>query len=363
MKDYYKILGVEKDVSKDELKKAYRKLAHKHHPDKSGGNDAEFKKINEAYYVLGDDKRRVEYDRFGTFSGPGGGFQGGQDFGFEDIWKNFGEGEGGFSFGGNADFTDIFEGLFGFGFPGGSARAARGRDISIDIMIPFGDAVFGTTRKVLLTKNSVCKDCRGSGAQDGSETERCSICSGLGTVRESKRSFFGTFTALSECSKCKGRGEVVKNPCKSCGGEGVRRKEEEVEISIPAGINNGEMLRLSGEGEVKRGGASGDLYVKIYVEPHRRFIREGNDLVCELEIAITDALLGTDKVIDALDGKIKIQIPVGTDSGEILRVRSRGVPKSRGGRGDLLIKIKIKNPKKLSKKAKELIEELKKEGL
>ena len=363
MKDYYKILGTEKGASKDEIKKAYRKLAHKHHPDKNGGNDAEFKKINEAYYVLGDDRRREEYDRFGTFSGPGGGFQGGQDFGFEEIWKNFGGGADGFSFGGNADFTDIFEGLFGFGFPGGGARAARGRDISIDIMISFADAVFGTTRKVLLTKNGVCKDCHGSGAQDGNETESCKTCLGSGTVRETKRSFFGNFTALSECPKCRGQGEVIKNPCKTCGGHGVVRKEEEVEIMVPAGINNGEMIRISGAGEARQNGQSGDLYVKIYVEPHSRFRREGNDLVCELEISLTDALLGIDKVIDSLDGKIKIQIPVGVDSGEVLRVRSRGVPKNRGGRGDLLIKIKIKNPKKLSRKARELIEELKKEGL
>ncbi|MEK7567256.1 MAG: DnaJ C-terminal domain-containing protein, partial [Patescibacteria group bacterium] len=237
------------------------------------------------------------------------------------------------------------------------------RDISIDIMIPFADAVFGTTRKILLTKNGACHVCRGTGAEEGSETEGCKTCSGSGTVRETKRSVFGTFTSLSECPKCRGRGEVVKNPCKTCKGHGIVRKEEEVEIMAPAGINNSEMIRVSGAGEAKQNGASGDLYVKIYVEPHSRFNREGNDLVTELEVSLTDALLGADKVIDALDGKIKIQIPAGVDSGEVLRVRSRGVPKSRGGRGDLLIKIKIKNPKKLSRRAKEIIEELKKEGL
>ncbi len=360
MKDYYAILGVNKGASKEEIKKAYRKLAHKHHPDKNGGSDDEFKKINEAYYVLGDDERRTNYDRFGTGFGQRGGGSGYQDFDFDEVWKNF---SGGFSAGGGGDFTDIFEGLFGFGFPGGARGQSRGRDISIDIMIPFSEAVFGTARKILLTKNAVCKNCRGSGAEDGSETESCKTCSGSGTIRETKRSFFGAFTGLSECPKCRGRGEIVKNPCKTCKGQGILRKEEEVEIAVPAGINNGEMLRITGAGEAKQGGSPGDLYVKIYVEPHVRFHREGYDLISEIEISLTDALLGAEKIIEALDGKIKIEIPQGVDSGEILRVRARGVPKQRSGRGDLLIKIKIKNPKKLSRKSKELIEELKKEGL
>ena len=359
MKDFYKILGVEKSASKDEIKKAYRKLAHKHHPDKNGGNDQEFKRLNEAYYVLGDDRRRAEYDSFGTFSGTSGGFQGYGDFGFEEIWKNF---EGAFG-GRGGDFTDIFEDLFGFGFSGGPRQSARGRDISIDIMIPFAEAIFGTARKILLTKNTACGVCGGNGASPESETERCAICSGSGTVRESRRSVFGVFTSLSECSKCKGRGEIIKNPCKSCRGEGIVRREEEVEISIPPGINNGEMLRVSGRGEAKRNGSSGDLYVKIYVEPHLRFRREGHDLLTEIELPLTNALLGAEKSIETLDGRINLEIPAGIDSEDILRVRGRGVPKQRGGRGDLLFKVKIKNPKKLSKKAKELVEELKKEGL
>ncbi|MBI2507056.1 MAG: molecular chaperone DnaJ [Candidatus Niyogibacteria bacterium] len=363
MKDYYKVLGVEKGAEKEEIKKAYRRLAHKHHPDKNGGSDDEFKRINEAYYVLGDDRRREEYDQFGAFPGGAGGFQGRGDFGFEEIWKNFG-GTDGFSFEGQGgNFADIFEGLFGFGFPGGARQSSRGRDISIDIMISFSEAVFGVTRRILLNKNSVCGVCRGAGAAENSETERCAVCSGSGTVRESRRSIFGVFTGLSECKKCKGRGEIIKNPCKSCGGEGITRKEEEVEIAIPAGINNGEMLRVSGAGEAKRNVSAGDLYVKIYVEPHPKFAREGNDLTSEINILLTEALLGSEKPIEALDGKIKIQIPAGVDSGDILRVRGRGVPKQRGGRGDLLFKVKIKNPKKLSRKAREIIEELKKEGL
>ena len=258
MKDYYKVLGVDKGASKEEIKKAYRKLAHKHHPDKNGGKDEEFKRINEAYYVLGDENRRAEYDQFGGVNWGGGGFsaQGGPAQGFEEMWKNFG-GSGGFSFGGGGDFTDIFEGLFGFGFPGGSRKSSRGRDISIDIMVPFSEAVFGTTRKILLNKKNVCEVCRGAGTAEDSKTEKCETCSGSGTVRESRRSVFGVFTSLSECPKCKGRGEIIKNPCKSCKGEGILRREKEVEVSIPAGINNGEMLRLTGEGEAKRGGGAG----------------------------------------------------------------------------------------------------------
>lgn len=358
-KDYYEILGVERSSSKEEIKKAYRAMAHKHHPDKKGGNEAKFKEINEAYYVLGDDKRRKDYDRFGrVFSGQAGGYGAG-DFGFEEVWQNFGGGFGGF----DGDFTDIFDSIFGSDFGGTRTARQRGRDISIDIVLPFGDAVFGTNRKVLLTKKSVCKSCKGSGAEASSERVRCDICGGSGTVKESKRSFFGTFTSLSECRKCRGRGEIIKNPCKTCSGEGVLRQEEEIEIAIPAGMNDGEMIRVSGAGEAAHLGSSGDLYVKIHVEPHSDFWREGANILTNLEVPLSDALLGEESVLDALDGKIKIKIPQGVDSGDVLRVRGRGVPKQAGSRGDLLIKVKVKNPKKLSKKVRELIEELKKEGL
>lgn len=357
MKDYYDILGVTKNSSKEEIKKSYRKLAHQYHPDKKGGDEAKFKELNEAYYVLGDDRRRQEYDQYGrVFSGQGG-FQAGGDFGFEEIWKDFGRNYGSWE----GDIGDIFENLFGFGFDGGQ-RTKRGRDISIDLMIPFSEAVFGTTRKVLITKNSVCKTCSGSGSAAGSEKITCHICRGSGTVRESKRSIFGSFTSLSECSKCHGRGEIVKNPCSDCRGEGVLRMQEEIEIAIPAGIENGEMIRISGAGEARSGAPAGDLYVKIHVEPHSKFWREGNNILTELEIPLTSAILGEEKILDALDGRLKIKIPSGIDSGEVLRIRSRGVPKERAGRGDLLIKVKVKNPKKLSRKAKELVEELKKEG-
>ena len=350
MSDYYEILGIGRSASKEEIKKAYRNLAHKHHPDKKGGNEAKFKEINEAYYVLGDDKRRSEYDRFGrVFSGQGGAGSGPSDFGFE----------GGFG----GDFTDIFDTIFGSGFSGGGRRQKRGRDISIDIVVSFSESVFGATRKVLLTKSGVCKSCGGSGAESGSEKSSCDICGGSGTVREARKSFFGTFTSLSECRKCRGRGEIIKNPCRACSGEGVLRQEDEIEIGVPAGVSDGEMIRISGAGEAARLGSAGDLYVKIHVESHPDFWREGSNILTNMEVPLSDALLGQDKVLAALDGKIKIKVPQGVDSGDVLRVRGRGVPKRGSARGDLLIRIKVKNPKKLSKKAKELIEELKKEGL
>ncbi|MEK7599147.1 MAG: DnaJ C-terminal domain-containing protein, partial [Patescibacteria group bacterium] len=196
-----------------------------------------------------------------------------------------------------------------------------------------------------------------------SKKETCSVCSGSGTVREAKRSLFGSFTSLSECVKCHGTGEIIKNPCPACRGEGILKKEEEIEINIPAGINDGEMIRMAGSGEAKPMGNSGDLYIKIHVEGHPRFWREGNNIITELEIPMTEAALGGEKTIEALDGRIKISVPQGVESGDILRIKSRGVSKKYGGRGDLLFKTKVKMPKKLSKKAKDLIEELKKEGI
>jgi len=357
--DYYEILGIVRSASKEDVKKAYRKLAHKFHPDKKGGDESKFKEINEAYYVLGDEKRRSEYDRFGKVHWGAGGFsaQGGPASGWEDVWRDFGSGQGGFG----GDFTDIFDTIFGSGLSG-ERRRKRGRDISIDIVVSFSESVFGANRKVLLTKSGVCKSCGGSGAESGSEKSSCDVCGGSGTVREARKSFFGTFTSLSECRKCRGRGEVIKNPCKTCSGEGVLRQEEEIEIGVPAGILDGEMIRISGAGEAARLGSAGDLYVKIHVESHPDFWREGSNIMTNFEIPLSDALLGQDKVLNALDGKIKIKIPQGVDSGDVLRVKGRGVPKHAGARGDLLIRIKVKNPKKLSKKAKELIEELKKEG-
>ncbi|MBI2039113.1 MAG: molecular chaperone DnaJ [Candidatus Niyogibacteria bacterium] len=356
MKDYYKILGVEKGAGKEEVKRAYRKLAHQHHPDKKGGDEAKFKEINEAYYVLGDDSRRAQYDQTGRTSfGGGGGPQSGFDF--EDIWRQFGGAQGGARGG---DFADIFGDIFGFG--GGGQRQKRGADIAVDIELPFAEAAFGTNRKISLRKTNACKECDGSGAKSGTGTVRCEICNGSGTVRENRRSMFGSFTALSECSRCHGKGEMPKEPCPQCRGEGIMRSEETIEIAVPAGIDNGEMIRVTGAGEAVAGGRAGDLYVRIHVRPDPRFHREGMNLISDVEIPFTDAALGTEKVLETLDGKVKMEIPAGTNSGDMLRIRARGIPKAHG-RGDLLIRVTVRTPKKLSRKARELMDELRREGI
>lgn len=352
MKDYYKILGVSKNASQDEIKTAYRLLAHQYHPDKAGkGGEEKFKEINEAYQVLGDPKKRVDYDRFGgTFRQQGE--RQGFDFGF-DIGKEF-------------DFGNIFEDLFDFGFGfsghGDERRQKRGRDISIDLEFAFNEAIFGTERRVLLRKNNICDVCQGNGSEPNAKTTTCPICQGSGTVREVKRSFLGNISHFAECSKCSGKGIIPEKVCGVCSGSGVVRKEKEIKINIPAGIENGEVIKLSGEGEAVKAGVPGDIYVRIHIKPHSVFSREGNNLFRKFEIPLSSAILGAEEKIETLDGFVKVKIPAGIYSGEILRVKERGVPYAKNRRGDLFIKIIIKIPKKLTKRLKELAEELKKEG-
>src|SRR3989344_3528977 len=332
-KDYYDILGVSRNASRDDIKKAFRRLAHQHHPDK-GGKERDFKEINEAYQVLSDEKKRAEYDHYGR--------------GFCDM--------SGF------DFGDIFEDLFNMG--GRGTRVKRGRDISIEVDVNFEESIFGAERKILLTKASYCSNCQGSGSAPGSKTKNCANCNGSGTVREAGKSLFGSFMRVVECKKCSGRGKIPEELCGVCRGGGVVRKREEIVINIPPGIRDGEMIKISGSGEVVFGGVAGDLYVRINVSKHPQFTREGENLIMDLAIPITEAILGSERTINALDGTLKVKIPSGIDSGETLRIRGRGVPASEGARrGDLLILVSVKTPKHLSKKAKELIEELKKEGI
>lgn len=353
-KDYYEILGVPKNASKDDIKKAFRKLAHKYHPDKSGGDEAKFKEVNEAYQTLSDDTKRQQYDTFGH-AGPGmGGFGGdGAGFDFGDIFSGWQQA------GGAAGFGDIFEDFFG----GMASRSRRGRDISIDLEIPFRESVFGTERKVLITKIGACDSCSGTGAKKGSALKKCVTCGGKGRVRETRRSFIGSFTSERECSECMGRGEKPDTVCAVCSGAGVLRKTEEIKVSIPAGIDHGEMIKLSGQGEAVPQGPAGDLYVKIHVERDRDWRREGPDLVTDMEIKLTDALLGGERKLATLDGEITLKIPEGVSPGEILRVRGRGVPLDKGRRGDLLVKVILKTPARLSKGARQLLERLRDEGL
>lgn len=359
-KDYYETLGVNKGATKDEIKKAFYKLAHKYHPDKKDGNEAKFKEVNEAYQTLSDDQKRAQYDRFGSqyanMGGAGGHQHQGGFGGFEgfDFGGGFGQGQD-FDFG---NLNDIFSDFFG----GGRAQAKRGRDISTEIQISFADSVFGITRKVLLTKTSSCDTCRGSGAKVGTKMESCKTCNGKGQIREMKRTILGSIQTTKVCDYCMGRGEVPKEFCDKCKGKGVHRKEEEITINIPAGIRDGEMVRMSGMGEAISGGQTGDLYIKINVAPHKTFKRDGHDLVMDLDLKLSDALLGTKYKIDTLDGAIDVTIPEGVSINEILRVKGKGVPHG-SKRGDLLIKLKIKLPNKISRKSRELIEKLKEEGI
>ena len=359
-KDYYNVLGVDKKASQDDIKKAFRKLAHKYHPDKGGTDESKFKEITEAYSVLSDDKKRREYDTYGQ-SSPGGnssrgsGQSGAQGFGGFDF-NGFQQG------GAEFDFGDIFGDMFA-GAHGAQSRTPRGRDISIDIEIPFKDAVFGTTRTVLLAKVSTCSMCRGTGAKKGTELDTCKTCNGSGRVHEARNSILGQFTSVRACTVCDGSGKIPKEKCTECKGHGVHRKEEEIKINIPTGIDNGEMIRMPQQGEAIKTGVAGDLYVKMHVKPHPIFRRDGSNLIMSLPVKMTDAILGTVASIETLEGKtLEVKIPPMKRAEEHLRVAGKGIP-SGGGRGDLIIRLEVALPNKLSGKAKKAIEELRTEGL
>ena len=358
-KDYYQILGIEKNATKDDVKRAFRRLAHKYHPDKKSGDEQKFKEVNEAYQILSDDKKRSEYDAYGrVFSGGGGsgGNQGG--FGFEGFDPSQFQGAGGFD---DFDLGDIFGEFFG---GGQQSKVKRGRDIAIDMELSFQDALFGVERSVLIQKTSQCDLCGGSGAEKGSEMNTCPTCNGRGRVREARRSFFGTITTENVCNGCFGGGKVPQKKCQQCHGTGVHKKQEEITVTLPAGIEDGEMVRLSGMGEAVPGGHAGDLYVKVHVKKHERFRKDGNDLRTDLNIKLSDALLGATYTVETLDGAIDLKIPAGVSFNEVLRIRGKGVPYADGKRrGDLLVTIKIEFPKKLSRTARKAVEELKQEGV
>ena len=355
MKNYYDILGVKKGASEEEIKSAFRKLAHKYHPDKKGGDEAKFKEVSEAYSVLSDKKKRAEYDTYGkTFAGGAGPQQGG--FGGFDF-SNF-QGFGGQGGSVEFDLGDIFGDVFG----GGQTRTRRGRDISIDIELSFRESVFGAERRVLLSKTSVCDTCEGTGAKKGSKLITCSSCNGKGEIRETRNSFFGTFTSARPCPRCHGRGQIPETVCEACRGEGVRKREEEIHIVVPSGVEDGEMIRMPGRGEAVQGGGAGDLYVKLHIKADAKFTREGNNLVTSLPIKLSDALLGGEYRITTLDGEERVSVSPGISHGEVIRVRGKGVPHGRA-RGDLLVRVDIEFPKKLSKNARELVEKLRGEGL
>ncbi len=356
-KDYYEILGVQKGASKDELKKAYHKLAHKYHPDKNKGDDSKFKEVNQAYQTLSDDQKRAQYDRFGA-DGPQG-FNGGAQGGFGGFdFSGFQNGGVEFDMG---DLGDIFGDFFGGGRS--SKQARRGRDISTEIDLSFEESIFGVTRTILLSKQSVCDICKGTGGKPGVKMDTCKTCNGNGQIREMKRSILGSFESRRVCDVCHGNGKIPSEKCTECAGKGVRNKQEEIELKIPAGINAGEMLRMTSMGEAIQGGQAGDLYIKVNVRVHPTFRRDGLNLTMDLPIKLTDALLGMKYDLKTLEGNIvEVKIPEGINHGELLRVRGKGVPSSRG-RGDIILRIQIEMPKKLSKKSKEALERLKEEGI
>ncbi len=352
MKDYYEVLGVEKGASQDDIKRAFRKLATKYHPDKKTGDEARFKEISEAYAVLSDQKKRAEYDTHGR-SGNGGGGQGFGGFDFTGAQNGQG-----FDF----DLNDIFQG-FGDIFGGGQgATKTRGRDISIDIELSLKESVFGANRKVLLTKNATCEVCTGSGAAPGSGMQTCATCNGNGKIRETRQSILGSFATVRGCTVCNGKGQVPKEKCGHCKGHGIRKKEEEIALNIPAGIEHGEMIRLAGRGEAVQAGINGDLYVKIHVTPHKTIKRDGMHLRTDLTIKLTDALLGASSNVETFDGSVSIKIPEGIKNGEVLRIRQKGVGNG-SNRGDFLVRVLIDIPHKLSRSARKLVEELRKEGI
>lgn len=353
-KDYYDILGVDKNASQEEIKKAYRKLAHKYHPDKADGDEEKFKKVSEAYSVLSDEKKRREYDSFGST------FNGGSGSGFEDFdFSQFSQAQGARGFE-DFDLGDIFGEFFGGRRRG---RGRRGNDISIDVELEFKESVFGTGRVVTVRKQGVCDQCSGSGAEPGSGMQTCNQCGGRGQIQNTKQTILGTFTQTSTCPQCNGSGDIPKTPCSQCGGSGIVRKKEEVEINIPAGIEDGEMIRLTGRGEAVPGGRPGDLYVKIHVKDHPDFQKEGYDLITSIDVKLTDAVLGSTYTVPTLEGTVEVEVPAGITDGEYLRVKNKGVPKQGSKRGDLLIKINIEVPSNISDRARELLEKLRKEGL
>jgi molecular chaperone DnaJ len=365
-KDYYEILGVSKTATEEEIKKAYRKLAHKYHPDKEGGDEAKFKEINSAYQVLSDPKKRQQYDQFGSgfeqaggFSGTGGGFSG---------FEGFTQGGDGFEFHfGGGGFEDIFSDVFrsaGFGGRSTVNRQKSGSDIAVDVEITFEEMAKGVKKKIELYKNITCSKCDGTGAEN-KELEKCSQCGGTGQVTKSIRTIFGNIQQATVCDKCHGSGKVPKVKCSECGGDGVVKEYETIEVDIPAGIEDGQTIKVVGRGETPRGGGrAGDLYITVHIQSDSKFERQGNDIVGVKEIKFSQAVLGDVVKVDTVYGETKIKIPAGTKGGDILRIKGKGI--KRGGyfaKGDHLVKIQIFVPDKVNSEQTEAVKHLGKVGL
>ena len=343
-RDYYEVLGVKKGASEDELKKAYRKLAKENHPDLHPGDkecEARFKEINEAYEVLSDPDKRAKYDQFGHAAfDPSQGFGGGGFGGFE-------------GFGGFGDiFSDIFGGGFGFGGGGGRNPNAprKGDNLRATVNIKFEEAAFGVKKDVFVSKIEQCPDCKGTGCAEGTTAEVCPDCKGTGTVMSTKRTPFGMVQSSEQCPKCKGRGKIIHSPCKTCRGIGSVRRQHKVSVSIPAGIDDGQTISLKGQGNAGlNGGPAGDLLITVLVQPHARFERDGASILLDQEISFSQAALGAEVEVPTLDGKVKLNIPEGTQTGTTFRLKGKGVPFLRnGGRGDQFVTVNVAVPRSMT---------------
>ena len=347
-KDYYESLGLQKGASDDEIKRSFRKLAIKYHPDKNQGNkeaEEKFKEINEAYQVLSDPEKKARYDQYGTadfnggFGGSGGGF-------------------GGFDFSDMGGFGDIFDSFFGGG--GSSQRRngpRRGNDLEYNINLTFEEAVFGTKKEISITRSEVCETCHGDGAEPGTSAKTCPHCGGSGQVRVQRQTPLGNFVSTSTCDHCHGTGKVIDTPCHTCKGKGKVRKNRKITVNIPAGVDTGNVMPLRGQGEHgERGGSPGDLYIKIRVAPSKQFNRKGNDIYVDTHISMASAALGIEIKVPTVDGDVSYTVPAGTQSGTLFRLKGKGVPRvNSSGRGDQYVKVIVDIPKTLNEKQKEAL--------
>ena len=369
-KDYYDNLGVAKNASPDEIKRAYRKLAQQYHPDK-GGDPEKFKQINEAYQVLSDPQKRAQYDRFGAGfeqARSSGGFSGFGDFrdfsSYADAFDVFGRGQE-FDFGNLGDiFEQVFGGASGRGGRGGG-RKQRGQDISIDVEITLEEVARGVEKEFNIYKGITCPKCGGSGGEPGSAIKDCPRCKGKGQIEETRSAGFFSFSQVRICPECRGSGRKPEKVCSQCGGDGRVKDYKTISVNIPAGIEDGQAISLRGQGEVGiYGSAPGDLYLTVHIKPHKTLERKGDDLYLSVEVSFTQAVLGDKIEIPTLSGAVQLKIPEGIESGTVIRLKDKGMPHLHGrGSGDMLVKIKIKTPKRLSRSQKNLIEKLKEEGL
>jgi len=368
-KDYYNILGVAKNASKEEIKKAFREKAHLYHPDKPGGDEKKFKEINEAYQVLGNDEKRQQYDQFGATFDQQGGFGGNMNW---DDFMRAARGGGTYS---NVDFDlgdlgDILGDLFGGGYGFGNATrgrktTTRGRDIEVDLNLEFKEAVFGTEKTIELYKLTTCDKCQGNGAEPGTKISECKTCQGQGHVRTVQRTILGHIQTVRDCPECRGEGKKPEKACTKCGGQGRIKQKVDLPVKIPAGIDNGMSLKMAVSGEAGiKGGKAGDLYIHIHVKPDPYFKREDSNILFSAEISYSLAALGGKIPVKTIDGEVDLKIPAGTQSGKVFILRGKGVPHFQHfGRGDQLVEIIVKTPEHLNKKQKELLEKLREEGI